>query len=155
MIRAYMKTQLVSLNFWALLNPYFSAGVGGPGGGLETTWLFGPRLLAWKCAKKKGPPPLIFLTCFHLKMKPSWWLNQPLSQNMLVKMGSPSPNGGENSKNIWVATTQKLLVQMIFPSKRGNFQVPCWFSGEVRTKKPTFSRRLGMLAESFSEPEKK
>ena len=36
----------------------------------------------------------------------SWWLNQPLWKNMLVKMGSSSPNFEVKiTKNIWVATT--------------------------------------------------
>ena len=39
----------------------------------------------------------------------SWWLNQPLWKNMLVKMGSSSPIFGVKIKNLWVATTYHLV----------------------------------------------
>ena len=42
----------------------------------------------------------------QLSTTTSWWLNQPISKNMLVKMGSSSPRIGVNTTNIWVATTR-------------------------------------------------
>ena len=34
----------------------------------------------------------------------SWWLNQPHLKNMLIKMGSSSPNRGENKKTCATST---------------------------------------------------
>ena len=44
-------------------------------------------------------------------LKSAWWLNQPIWKNMLVKMGSSSPRFGVNIKNIWVATTQVVILK--------------------------------------------
>ena len=45
------------------------------------------------------------INSLYLKQLAGWWLNQPILKTMLVKMGSSSLTRGENSKNIWVATT--------------------------------------------------
>ena len=49
---------------------------------------------------------------------PSWWLNPTHLKNMIVKLNHETPSfGGENSKNVWVATTQSF-----FPlTKQGRF----------------------------------
>ena len=76
----------------------------------SSTW----NPLHWRCAKAHGhkakgcrlprcnhvdPNPSRMLSwVFSRENRTGWWLNQPIVKNMNVKMGSSSPNSGENQQ---------------------------------------------------------